>query len=63
MALYGEGEQLINIWVVDLVLETDRRRFVGIIVWDLDVHAPEAAFVGGVFWAVEGDEEFLPGVL
>lgn len=46
MARYiAGGAQLIYVWVVDLIYETDARGFIGIVIWKLDVDFPIAALV------------------
>jgi hypothetical protein len=42
----GAGE-LVDVGVEDAVYEADARALVGVLVWELDVDFPEAAFEGG----------------
>lgn len=42
--------QFVDVRVENPVHEADARGLVGVLVWQLDVHFPDAAFEGGCSW-------------
>jgi hypothetical protein len=54
----GEDVQLINVWVEDTIYEADRGRFIGILVWNLDVDFPVATGEGCCLGRISADDCF-----